>query len=71
MNITKKEIETLKIILEKIEDNQKNEKMRITGRRKLQKQGKSLNKRKVPKQTRSKQAKPALRKKPRIGRRSS
>ena len=52
MKLTKKEVETLKIILQKIEDDQKTEKMRISGRRKLQKQGKSLNKGKVPKQSR-------------------
>ena len=52
MKLTKKEIETLQILLKKIEDEQKREKMRINGRRKLQKQGKSLNKGKVSKQTR-------------------
>lgn len=52
MKLTKKEIETLKIILKKIEENRKKEIMRINGRRKLQKKGKSLNKGKVKKQTR-------------------
>lgn len=50
MKITKKETETLRKILEKIEDDQKKEKMRIKDRRKMQKQGKSLNKGKVHKQ---------------------
>ena len=52
MKLTKKEIDTLRVIIEKIEDDQKNQKMRIKGRRKLQKQGKSLNKGKVAKQAR-------------------
>jgi hypothetical protein len=52
MKLTKKEIETLQIILKKIEGDRKKEKMRINGRRKLQKQGKSLNKGKVKKQAR-------------------
>jgi len=57
MKFTKKEIESLKMILEKIEKDQKTQKMRITGRRKLQKQGKSLNKGKVAKQTRPNRSK--------------
>lgn len=52
MKITKKEAETLRVVLEKIEEEHKKEKMRIKGRRKLQKQGKSLNKGKVRKQSR-------------------
>lgn len=52
MKLTKKEIETLQIILKKIEEDRKKELMRINGRRKLQKQGKSLNKGKVKKQAR-------------------
>ena len=50
MKLTKKETETLRKILEKIEDDQKKEKMRIKDRRRMQKQGKSLNKGKVRKQ---------------------
>lgn len=52
MKLTKKETESLKVILKKIEDEQKKEKMRIKERRKMQKQGKSLNKGKVRKQSR-------------------
>ncbi len=52
MKLTKKETESLKAILKKIEDEQKKEKMRIKERRKMQKQGKSLNKGKVRKQSR-------------------
>ncbi|MDX1595734.1 MAG: hypothetical protein R3327_02210 [Nitrosopumilaceae archaeon] len=52
MKLTKKETETLRKILEKIEDDQKKEKMRIKDRRKMQKQGKSINKGKVRKQSR-------------------
>ena len=52
MKLTKKEIDTLRVIIEKIEDDQKNQKMRIKGRRKMQKQGKSLNKGKVANQSR-------------------
>lgn len=52
MKLTKKETESLKVILKKIEDEQKKEKMRIKERRKMQKQGKSLNRGKVRKQSR-------------------
>lgn len=44
LKITKKEIETLKKIIKKIEEDQKNESLRIKVRRKMQKQGKSLKK---------------------------
>lgn len=47
LKFSKKEVEGLRSILKKIEDKEKNEKMRIKGRTKLQKQGKSLNKGKV------------------------
>lgn len=52
MRFTKKETESLKTILKKIEAEQKKEKIRIKERRKMQKQGKSLNKGKVRKQSR-------------------
>ncbi|NIP61516.1 MAG: hypothetical protein GWN01_05280 [Nitrosopumilaceae archaeon] len=47
MKISKKEIDGLRSILKKIENEEKNQKMRIKGRTKMQKQGKSLNKGKV------------------------
>ncbi|MFB5605619.1 MAG: hypothetical protein ACE5R7_04940 [Nitrosarchaeum sp.] len=60
MKLTKKEIETLRIILKKLEDTEKEAKMRINLRRKQQKQGKSLNKGKVKKQARPARSKKLL-----------
>lgn len=44
MKFSKKEVEALKIILKKMEDTRKEERIRITSRRKSQLQGKRINK---------------------------
>ena len=45
MRITKNQIKTLKELVEKLEQDQKREKIRITSRRKSQLRGKTINKR--------------------------
>ncbi|NJK78169.1 MAG: hypothetical protein HC944_05240 [Nanoarchaeota archaeon] len=63
MKLTKKEIETLRAILQKLEDTEKQEKLRINVRRKMQKQGKSMNKGKVKKQSRPSRSKKLIHRK--------